>query len=825
MLTFIRRLLDRYEDYHQREPVMHWYAGLLGTVGFPLFYLLRFTKSMPVYDDLWLRLAAAGMCSLLLLRKHWPERLRRYFYSYSYVTLIFTLPFMFVFTSLKNGGGTVAVANTLMAGFFVILMTDWRNMIAMLTVGFGAAVLVYWGTDPAATVPTDYVARLPILGLVLVGGTFFKRALERATAKKVREAYAAIAGSIAHEMRHPLGQLQYELDAVQRLLPVPGAWSAAPLGAAELDGLYRHVAQGQQAIERGLQVISMTLDQVNDEKQMDESAFAQLAAAEVVRKAVDDYGYEDAMLRERVELLVLEDFRFRGDETAYIYILFNLLKNALYFVPASPAMRIVITIGGHEVKVRDTGPGIAPERLAELFEPFQSLGKAGGTGLGLRYCRRVMRGFGGDITCESKLGEYTEFTMRFPPIPLAEQEAHAAEVMARARAALSGRRLLLVEDDPVQRLATRHKLRAMELKVDEALDGQRALEMLAHERYDLVLMDLRMPVLDGWQLASRIRRGEVALNAQTHLVAHSSEPEQAARLKARRVGIDAFVPKPSSQATLARALATALSQPAAVCNRPLEGRRVLLADDNPLNRRTVAAYLAEAGAHVLEADHGLGVLQQLGADEQIDAVLLDLNMPGLGGLQTVGQIRGSGASWASVPVVALTAHSDGALIDAARAAGMDGFLVKPVAPDVLSATLVRLLSGDRPAVVMPAASVQTQALLNEQRLEGYHRLGLLDDLTTEFLPEIHRLLRALQDAMDEGAYSKAQELLHSLLGLSGEAGAQALHQAVRRVYVSVREDQRWLPAQEWLPELHALAQRSEQALRAYALDRAAPSKA
>ena len=155
MLTPIRRLLDRYRDYHMREPVMLWYAGLLGTVCFPAFYLLRFTKSTPVYDDVWLRLAAAGLCALLLLRKYWPERLRPYFYGYSYVALVYTLPFMFVFTSLKNGGGTVAVGNTLMAAFFVILMTDWRNMVAMLTLGFSAAVLAYYGLDPEAVTPVD----------------------------------------------------------------------------------------------------------------------------------------------------------------------------------------------------------------------------------------------------------------------------------------------------------------------------------------------------------------------------------------------------------------------------------------------------------------------------------------------------------------------------------------------------------------------------------------------------------------------------------------------------------------------------------------------
>lgn len=814
MLSLIRRSLERYCDYHQREPQMLWYAGLLGTVCFPIFYLLRFAKATPVYDDLPLRLTAAGLCALLLLRKFWPQRLRPYFLPYSYVVLIFTLPFMFVFTSLKNGGGTVAVGNTLMAAFFVILMTDWRNMVAMLSLGMGAAALAFYATDPDPAFPSDYVARFPILMLVVVGGSFFKLALERATARKVRDAYAAIAGSIAHEMRHPLAQVRHSMEAMQRLLPPPGARTGAAPAPQEVDALYRHLAQGQQAIGRGLQVISMTLDQVGD-KPLDAAGFAHLSAADVVRKAVDEYGYEDPSLRERVDVQVLEDFQFRGEETAYLFVLFNLIKNALYYLPMCPGLRVTAIVGGHAVKLRDNGPGIAPERLPDLFEPFRSLGKSGGTGLGLRYCRRVMHAFGGEIECASQQGEFTEFTMRFPVIPLAEQEAHAAAAIEAARVALSGRRLLLVEDDAAQRLTVRHKLRPLEVRIDEAPDGQAALELLASQPYDLLLMDLRMPVLDGFALARRIRQGEVPLNATVRIVAHSSEPEQAARLKAQRAGIDVFVPKPSPQVALARALVSAFQKPAAP-RRPLEGRRILLADDSAINRRAVAAYLADAGAQVIEADHGAAVLGLLGTGGAFDAAVLDLNMPGLGGLETVRRIRASPTPWASLPVLALSAHSDEVTMADARDAGMNGFLVKPVTAEILTGTLATALRGTRPTP-SPAEPALDAAgpLLNEHRLESYRRLGLLDELITDYLPEIQRLIGTVSSAVAANEFERVQEALHSLLGMSGEAGAQALHQCVRRVYVTVQDERRMPPAQEWLPQMRALADRSEQALRAF----------
>ena len=134
-MGLVRNLLDRHRAYHLHEPLMLQYAGWLGAVCFPLFYALRFIKAEPSYDDLWLRVTAAALCSLLLLRRHWPDRLQPYYFDFSYAALVFTLPFAFVFTALKNGGGTVGVGSTLMATFFVILMTDWRNTVAMLVVG------------------------------------------------------------------------------------------------------------------------------------------------------------------------------------------------------------------------------------------------------------------------------------------------------------------------------------------------------------------------------------------------------------------------------------------------------------------------------------------------------------------------------------------------------------------------------------------------------------------------------------------------------------------------------------------------------------------
>ncbi|MBG9389747.1 ATP-binding response regulator [Caenimonas aquaedulcis] len=817
----IKRLFAHYVAYHAHGPLLLRYLSLLGFVGFPAFYLLRFTKSAAPYDDIAFRLVDAAICIALFFKDRWPQRLKPYYFAYSYLVVIVTLPLTFMFTSLKHGGGTIAVGNTLLAAFLVVFLADWRNMIVILTAGFGGAVGLYVLTDPDPRLPMDFLQRLPILLIVVVGGSLFKFALERATAEKVRHAYASLAGSIAHEMRNPLGQIKHSLESLRQSLPPPTAKAQAQtLGPEEVDSLYRHLAQGDIAVERGLQVISMTLDEVNA-KPLNAQGFAYLSAAEVSAKAVLEYGYESQEQRTKVDLTVADDFLFRGEETAFLFVLFNLIKNALYYLPAYPDARLSIAVGGGQVRVRDTGPGIAPDLQRRLFEPFRS-SKSGGTGLGLAYCRRVVRAFGGEISCDSVQGEYTEFTMTFPAVSTQEREAHRQSVIAKAKAVFVRRRLLVVDDDAALRKATRIKLAPLEAVIDEAADGRQALAMLSNFRYDLVVLDLDMPDMDGYAAAEQIRAGAAPANRDVCIVAYTSEPGPLARVKTLKAGMDGLVNKPCEQETLLHALCRALESPASRARleqAQLSGQRVLLADDNAYNRKAVAAFLRRAGVEVVEADTGMAVMEMLESDpDPWSAILLDLNMPGMNGLDTAQAIRASTLPSRGVPIIALTAHSTTEMMDAARAAGMNDFLTKPVDASVLYETLRRQCSresaGSAPAPA-PTPVPGGGRLLDPQRLERYRDIGMLEELVADYVPEIERLVASLSAFAAARDLDGTRETLHSLVGLSGEAGAAALHGLARQVYVQVLQDRQLPAAPGWADPIAALAAQSVEALRGY----------
>jgi two-component system, CAI-1 autoinducer sensor kinase/phosphatase CqsS len=825
MRSLGRGLFEHYKAYHSYGPPRLKYAGYVGAISYTLFYFLRFTRSnSQLYDDLVPRLVAVSLLALLAVENYWPERLKRHYVGYSYAALLYCLPCFTVLTALQRGGGAPAISNAFIILCFLVLLTDWRNTLVMLFAGAGMAAVVYAATSPNPKVPMDFVAQLPAFALIVIGGNLFKFSTEQIDAERKLRATQALAGTIAHEMRNPLSQIRYNLESMQQALPPPTATvQAQTLAGHEVQALYRHLAESELAVKRGLQVIAMTLDEVSA-KPVDTSAVQYLSAAQATHKAVQEFAFQNDADRGKVTVRVLEDFTFRGVETAYLFVVFNLIKNALHYLEIVPGMQVTVTVRRHQVLVRDSGPGIRPEAHAALFQPFSSSGKSGGTGLGLAYCRRVMLAFGGEIGCDSVPGEYTLFTLRFPPIDEEQFEAHRAEVLGKARAAFAGKRLLIVDDDAPQRLITAHKLQPLGAQLDQAADGQRALEALARQRYDLILLDLNMPVLDGYKVTERIRQGDVPANRGVCIVAHTSEPAHLARLKTQKAGIDGFVNKPCDQLPLVQVLLDAIQQrlPQARPEAGLAGRRVVLADDSPYNRKAVAAYLKHAGVAVLEAGHGQAVLDHLEASSECDAILMDLNMPGMNGVDTTQAIRRGATGWRNVPIIALTAHSGRDAVHAARAAGMDDFVTKPVEASVLYAKLGKLIHNGAPpraSNALPAARAGAAdrhgPLLNLERLDSFCRIGMLQELLNDYLPEIGRLVDTLELTVAKQDLKASLEALHSLLGMSGEAGAQALYALVREFYVPMVERQTWPADQVWLAQIKVAAQRAEKALKAY----------
>lgn len=801
---------------------------IAASVGAAIFigYGILWLYVTPVeHESLALRLVAVVLCLSVCLSPRWPERFRRFLPWVWFVTVMYALPFYATYQLLGSNYSLLrSMLEVTMVFFVIVIFPHYLLSLTNIVLGVGLAVLAGYLTIPEfGQLNHAIVKSVHIQAMVysVTAGLLFTRSnLNAILARQRVDTLKDLAGSIAHELRNPLGQLRHRLESINRKLPRPTTDGRdLMMRARELDVVYEELAKGKLAIERGLQMISMTLDEIHA-KPLDTSNLRNLSAGTVSRKAVEDYGYENAAHRQRVELHVKQDFIFKGDETRFIFVLFNLLKNALHYFDDHPAARVTITVDGHTVTFEDTGPGIKPEVLARLFESFHTSGKAGGTGLGLSFCKRTMVAFGGDISCESELDRFTRFVLRFPPVSAEEIAAHTARILQEGRLAFEGKRILVVDDVDVLRITARAMLKPLGALIEEAENGQQALETLARGSFDAMVLDLSMPVLDGYATAERIRAGHVPGAERLPIVVYTAEPIHVARAKLERAAINAVIPKPCSQAELIEALCSARNsarrgRDADAAAVSLAGKTILVADDQAFNRRYLRLLLEQRDMRVVEASDGAAAFRMLDT-LAVDAIVTDIHMPVLDGIGLAKAVRSSGLARKPV-LIALSARDDEAAIAKARAAGIVDFISKPAEPSELIEKLALHLA-PRPNAAPAAGTVATPAglpgddLLDTARLESLRSVGLMDEAVPQALQAARAGLDQLQDPFALRDLDAAKDLLHALVGRSGDLGARALHQKLRAMYAQVADQGQW-PAPGWHEELVHLHARTEQALR------------
>ncbi|MBF9141516.1 response regulator [Hymenobacter properus] len=258
-----------------------------------------------------------------------------------------------------------------------------------------------------------------------------------------------------------------------------------------------------------------------------------------------------------------------GDSYRLNQVLINLLSNAIKFTPPGGT----ITVGGYfvretedtlttEFRVTDTGIGIAPDKLETIFQEFtqayaDTTRQFGGTGLGLSISRALVQQMGGQLTVQSELGKGSSFAF-ITTLPKASAEARAAALAPLApvhEATVRGARVLLVEDNPVNREVAQLLLEGHGVIVDEAASGVEALEMFEHQRYDVVLMDIQMPGMNGLEATARIRAHADATKAATPILALTANAFRADAEKYAAAGMNDTLPKPFDEAELLSKLA------------------------------------------------------------------------------------------------------------------------------------------------------------------------------------------------------------------------------------------------------------------------------
>jgi two-component system, sensor histidine kinase and response regulator len=495
----------------------------------------------------------------------------------------------------------------------------------------------------------------------------------------------------------------------------------------------------------------------------------------------------------------------RGDPTRLRQVLMNLIGNAIKFTEQGEVVVSVTaasTNGQAAIRfaVRDTGIGIAPEHIAAVFKEFTQADSTmtrryGGTGLGLAISQRLVRLMGGDLAVTSEVGRGSEFSfsLTFPV-------ETAPATRATALAALGGRRMLIVDDNQTNRRILREMLAAEGIQVDEvatAADGLAALRGAVGRkaRYDLAILDVQMPDMDGFQLATAVRT-EPAI-ATTSLLMLTSAGQRGDGERCRELGIRGYLTKPISRADLLEAMGTVLAgspgeggTPEVVTRHTIaESRRslrVLLAEDNPVNQQVAVAMLVKRGHEVHVSGNGREAVEAL-SQRDYDVILMDIQMPEMDGFEATAAIRAM-EKGKTIPIIGLTAHALSGERERCISKGMSDYLAKPFKAHELFGLVEGSADGQKPVPAGPAPGAAPPVDLEGFRMtlrEAGAEQALYSIVDT-FVRQGPDRLAALAAAATNGSGDEMAKAAHVFRGAAATIGARQLAELLERVETSAR---------------------------------------
>ncbi|MDF1485095.1 PAS domain S-box protein [Ramlibacter sp. H39-3-26] len=532
-----------------------------------------------------------------------------------------------------------------------------------------------------------------------------------------------------------------------------------------------------------------------------------------------------------------------GDALRLGQILINYVHNAIKFTERGEVEVAVRAAeqGPRDVlvrfEVRDTGIGLSPEQMQRLFQSFQQADASttrryGGTGLGLAICKSLAELMHGQVGVYSTPGVGSTFWLS---VPLGRGAARPALLPDLD---LRGRRILVVDDNEHAALVLAEMLRAMSFQVVPVYSAADALQAVhdaeARQRpFDVAVLDLLMPVMDGFELARALR---AAGSHAPHLLMATAFGDESVVRRARAQGITEVLPKPVNPSTLFEALLRVLGRRAPRAPAPVpagddgtaavaavRGARILLVEDNDLNQQVACELLQNAGFAVDVAGNGQVALDMAHAT-RYDIVLMDMQMPVMDGLEATRALRADPAQ-AGLPIVAMTANAIAADRERCLAAGMDDHLAKPIDPAALWRALGRWIRprpglGAAPAQA-PHRPAQGRAAVAPPQIDGLdtvsgmrHMAGnaaLYAELLERFAAGQREAVQAIRAAVAGAApdgrahAAEAEPLAHTLKGLAGSIGATALQQAAAAVEDAIRAGQ---PA----ADVHGLVDAADAAL-------------
>ncbi|MEZ8614961.1 response regulator [Vibrio splendidus] len=661
--------------YQYAEPNLTL-VGWMGFVGFPIYYIVwEFLFPQP-YENLMLRLFCSVLFFGIIYRNRVPFEWRKYLPAYYQVAVTICLPGFFFYMLLMNNWSNVWVMSFMSAIFLHILLVHvTRVMFAQTFAGIGMATLCAWIAQGFYLELTMDWTHVPIfLFIYLFGNLFyFRNQMEHENKVSLAKSFGA---GIAHEMRNPLSGLLTSIDVMQSILPNPKSGDHKGQYALSNEEVIQLREVGDEAMEiihSGNETIDLLLTSI-DENRVSRSTFKKHSAQAVIEGAIDSFNYKRSADKSAISLDVQSNFDFLGSDTLLKYVMYNLFKNAFHH--RSPEdFHIHVTMCSDEVAnqimVTDNGSGISNDVIRRIFQDFYTTGQSGNYGLGLPFCQKVMRSFGGEIKCQSEVDQWTQFTMTFPSL-----SSHSVKEIKNELTKL--KTVLMVSDQKVltNKMTEVARFMGFELTV---LDVASALKNKEYQfEFDLIFVDMESLDLR----ASCLDRIESLLSFTEARIIYLYEHHPIKRVRNvafEPIWVETQVWLLNTKATIERLLFDSNYVMLSVSVKPLEAtnkRTIMVVDDNESLRRFTAMLLEKQGFDVVQKEDGQQALDALDSDD-IDLILMDIEMPIMDGVEASRRIRSANKAYSSVPIIAHTGDSSPVTLEKMESSGMSDFIVKP----------------------------------------------------------------------------------------------------------------------------------------------------
>lgn len=649
-----------------------------------------------------------------------------------------------------------------------------------------------------------------------------REAKDRADAASA--AKSSFLANMSHEIRTPMNAVLGMLQLMKQ----------TPLSARQLD--YVSKAQGAGTALLGLLNDILDYSKIEAGKlQLDVHAFAlDKLLHDLAIVLTGNQGDKDVEIMFDVDPKLPQ--QLMGDGLRLLQILINLTGNALKFTSQGVVQLQVSAESQDDDKlqlrfaVKDTGIGISPEQQTRIFDGFtqaeaSTTRRYGGSGLGLVISQRLVQLMGGQLQLESQLGQGSRFWFDIW-LPIAD----STPLIAQAPLSTRTLRVLVVEDNPLVAELIIHTITSLGWQTQHVKGGLAAVgaTLQAQQQgndFDVILMDWKMPDMDGLTAARLIRD---KLHSGKHLpqiimlTAHDKEVLSTHSPQEPPPYTD-LLTKPVTPSQLLQAVSRALqgaSTPQVALpqlpQQRLQGMHILIVEDNALNRQIAAELLSHQGARIAMAEGGIsGVSQVLNGSEPFDAVLMDVQMPDIDGLEATRRIRAD-ARFATLPIIAMTANASQSDRTACLDAGMNEHIGKPVDLEQLLNAL--LTHGNKPAASRAPAMPQNDedSPPEVEPLDSImRRFGGAQEVyrsaLKQFRPEQQQLLDSLQNAIQADDLTLCYQVCHSIKGSAATMGAIALSRQAALFEKQCRADQALPP--EALSRLAALLQNADRLLQ------------